>query len=136
TKKMSKSATQPQHAVYILDTAEEIRAKVMRATTDSLRDIRFDTDRPGIYNLLVIYELFTGYSRTDIVARFAGKGYAEFKRELARVIIAGLRPLQTRFREFATDPASLDALLLAGAEKVRPVAEATLTAAKHNMGLG
>jgi tryptophanyl-tRNA synthetase len=135
-KKMSKSDTQPHHAAYVLDTPEHIRTKIMRATTDSLRDIRFDAHRPGLYNLLVIYELFTGCSRPDIEARFTGKGYAEFKRELTEVIIEGLRPLQTRYRDFATDPAALDALLAAGAAKVRPLAEKTLTAAKHNMGLG
>ncbi|MCL6614139.1 MAG: hypothetical protein K6U03_05940 [Firmicutes bacterium] len=61
----------------LLDSPDSIRAKIMRATTDSSREIVFDENRPGIYNLLVIYELFTGFSRPEIEARFAGKGYAE-----------------------------------------------------------
>src|SRR3990170_1126247 len=52
TKKMSKSDTAPGNAIYLLDSPDDIQAKVMRATTDSLREIRFDTERPGIYNLL------------------------------------------------------------------------------------
>jgi tryptophanyl-tRNA synthetase len=136
TKKMSKSEAQPYHAIFVLDAPDVIQTKIMRATTDSLREIRFDQDRPGIYNLLVIYELFTGDGRPEIEARFAGKGYAEFKRELAEVIIERLRPLQARYRDFATDPASLDALLTAGAAKMRPVAEKKLAMAKSHVGLG
>jgi tryptophanyl-tRNA synthetase len=136
TKKMSKSDTQQYHAIAVLDTPDAIRTKVMRATTDSLREIRFDASRPGIYNLLVLYELFSGGSRADIEARFAGKGYGDFKQELAEVIIEGLRPLQTRYRDFATDPASLEALLSAGASQVRSMAEKKVTTVKDKVGLG
>ncbi|MCH8865044.1 MAG: tryptophan--tRNA ligase, partial [Chloroflexi bacterium] len=60
TKKMSKSETDSGHAINLLDSPDAIRSKVMRATTDSRREVCFDENRPGIYNLLVIYELFTG----------------------------------------------------------------------------
>lgn len=136
TKKMSKSETREGHAINLLDSPEDIRTKVMKATTDSLREIVFDENRPGIYNLLVIYELFTGLSRSDIEARFEGKGYADFKRELAEVVIEGLRPLQSRYRELTTDPTYLDSLLREGASRVRPIAEKTLTAVKNRVGLG
>jgi tryptophanyl-tRNA synthetase len=53
TQKMSKSAPRPGHAIYWLDTPDDIRAKLMRATTDSLREIRFNPLRPGVYNLLI-----------------------------------------------------------------------------------
>jgi tryptophanyl-tRNA synthetase len=83
TKKMSKSEVGPGHIIYLLDSPDDIRAKIMRATTDSLREIRFDESRPGICNLLVIYELFTKLGRKEIEARFEGKGYVDLKRELA-----------------------------------------------------
>jgi tryptophanyl-tRNA synthetase len=136
TKKMSKSEAGPGHAISLLDSSEDIRSKIMAAKTDSLREIRFDESRPGVYNLLVIYELFTGLSRPAIEARFEGKGYADLKRELAEVIIEGLRPLQTRYRELTTDPTYLDSLLTEGADKVRPIAERVLTAVKDRVGLG
>ncbi|MBI4187252.1 MAG: tryptophan--tRNA ligase [Chloroflexi bacterium] len=136
TKKMSKSETNPGHAINLLDSPDEIRAKIMRATTDSLRDIRFDESRPGIYNLLVIYELFTGRSRAEIEASFEGKGYAELKRELAEVITAQLQPLQSRYRELTADPGHIDRLLAEGASKVQPIAEKTLAMVKEKIGLG
>ncbi len=136
TKKMSKSEEKWGHAVNLLDSPDDIRAKIMRATTDSLRGVRFDESRPGLYNLLVIYELFTGYARPDIEARFEGKGYADLKREVAEAVIEGLRPLQQRYRELTADPSYLDSVLADGASRVRPVAEETLRAVKQKVGLG
>ncbi len=136
TKKMSKSETNPAHAINLLDSPEAIRSKLMRATTDSQRDIRFDEGRPGIYNLLVIYELFTGLRRPEIEARFTGKGYADFKRELGEIVVEGLRPLQTRYRDLTADPTYIDSLLSEGASRARPLAEKTLAAVKKKAGLG
>ncbi len=136
TGKMSKSEEGSGHAINLLDSPDDIRAKVMRATTDSLREIRFDENRPGINNLLVIYELFTGLSRPDIEARFEGKGYAVLKKELAEVIVDNLAPLQSRYREITADPAYLDSLLAEGASKARPIAEKTLSTVKEKIGLG
>jgi tryptophanyl-tRNA synthetase len=136
TKKMSKSETGKGHALNLLDTPDEIRAKIMSATTDSLREIRFDPDRPAVTNLLTIYELFSGLSRTAIEQRFAGKGYAELKQELADVVIEHLKPLQARYRVLADDPSHLDHLLTEGASRVQPIAEKTVTRVKVAIGLG
>ena len=136
TKKMSKSEVGPGHIIYLLDSPDDIRAKIMRATTDSLREIRFDESRPGICNLLVIYELFTKLGRMEIEARFEGKGYVDLKRELAEVVVENLRPLQSRYRELTADPTCIDSLLTEGAARVRPVAEKTLAIVKEKTGLG
>jgi tryptophanyl-tRNA synthetase len=136
TRKMSKSEAHSGHAVNLLDPPDAIRAKIMRATTDSLREVRFDESRPGIYNLLAIYELFTGLSRPDIEARFEGKGYADLKRALAEVVIDGLRSLQSRYQELTAEPAYIDSLLARGAARVRPIAEKTLSTVKDRVGLG
>jgi tryptophanyl-tRNA synthetase len=136
TTKMSASETAVGHAINLLDSAEVIQGKILRATTDSQRDIVFDGSRPGIYNLLVIYELFTGKSRKDIEAHFDGQGYAALKKELGEVVIEGLRPLQTRYRELTADPTYIDSVLSEGADRARPQAEKTLTLVKERVGLG
>ncbi|HEY83100.1 MAG TPA: tryptophan--tRNA ligase [Dehalococcoidia bacterium] len=136
TQKMSKSEEDRGGTICLLDSPDEIRAKIMKATTDSLREVRFDEGRPGIYNLLVIYELFTGQPREEIEARFEGKGYADLKRELAEVVIEGLAPLQARYRELTADPAHIDSLLTQGADRIRPIAEKTLSLVKERIGLG
>ena len=135
-KKMSKDDDTPGHAIALLDSPDVIMAKVKRATTDSLRDIIFDEKRPGLYNLLVIYELFTGQNRKEIEAHFAGQGYAALKKELGEVVVEGLRPLQTRYKELTADPAYLDSLLKEGADRARPMAEKTLKKVVERVGLG
>lgn len=135
-KKMSKSEGGPGNTINLLDSPDDIRSKVSKATTDSLREIRFDESRPGIHNLLVIYELFTGEGRKDIEARFEGKGYADLKGEISEVIIESLRPVQSRYKQLTEDPAHIDALLSKGANKIRPTAERVLSEVKEKIGLG
>lgn len=135
TKKMSKSDIHPGHAIYLLDTPDEIRGKIARATTDSLREVRFDDSRPGITNLLGIYELFTGLPRQQIEARFEGKGYMDFKKDLADVVVDGLRPLQDRYRELAEDPVYIESVLTEGAAKAQPIAAKMLNEVKHRIGM-
>ena len=136
TRKMSKSEENTGHAINLLDPPDAIRSKIQRATTDSLREIRFDENRPGIFNLLTIYQLFTGGSNKEIEAQFEGKGYADFKKALAEVVVEGLRPLQERYRELTAEPGLIDSILAEGAAKARPTAEKTLAAVKDRIGLG
>jgi tryptophanyl-tRNA synthetase len=136
TKKMSKSENAPNHAIGLLDTPDVIRKKIMRATTDSQTTVIFDTTRPGIYNLLTIYQTLTGENKKDIEAKFEGKGYGDFKKALAEVVIESLRPLQERYKELTADPGHIDAILKSGADKARPLAEKTLAEVKKRIGLG
>ncbi|MFC1967571.1 tryptophan--tRNA ligase [Chloroflexota bacterium] len=136
TKKMSKSEDNTGHAIDLLDPPDKIRAKIMRATTDSLREIRFDVKRPGIFNLLTIYQLFTGEKKETIEAKFEGKGYGDFKKALAEVVVEGLRPLQERYHKLADEPGRIDAILKEGADKARPMAEKTLALVKSRIGIG
>jgi len=136
TRKMSKSEANEGHAINLLDSPDDIRSKVMRATTDSGREIRFDEKRPGIHNLLTIYRFFSGMKETEVEAQFEGKGYADFKKELAELIVEHLKPLQSRYREIASEPEYINRLLAEGSAKVRPVAERTLRLVKEKIGLG
>jgi tryptophanyl-tRNA synthetase len=136
TKKMSKSETNPNHAIYLLDEPEVVRRRLARATTDSLRDIRFDPERPGVFNLLTIYELFTGESRERIESHFDGKGYGDLKREVAEAIVEGLRPLQEKYRDLRQNQDYVDDILRRGAERAASIADVTLADMKARVGLG
>jgi tryptophanyl-tRNA synthetase len=136
TKKMSKSETAAGHAINLLDSPDDIRGKIMRATTDSQREIRFDPSRPGIFNLLTIYHLFSGQSQKDIEAQFEGKGYSDFKQALAEVVVEGLRPLQERYKELTADPTHIDSILTESANRARPKAEEVLAKVREKVGLG
>ncbi len=136
TKKMSGSEMGAGHAINLLDSPDTIRSKIMKATTDSQKDILFDESRPGIFNLLTIYQTITGEKKKDIESHFAGKGYSDLKKALAEVVIEGLRPLQERYRELTSEPGHIDSILAEGAAKAHPLAEKTLTEVKKRVGLG
>jgi len=136
TNKMSKSEAGSGHAINLLDSPDMISSKIMKATTDSLRDVLFDESRPGIFNLLTIYQTFTGEDKKVIESRFEGKGYGDFKKALAEVVIEGLRPLQERYKELTAQPGHIDSILTAGAAKARPLAEKMLAEVKNKVGLG
>lgn len=134
--KMSKSDPNPNSRINLLDDAKTIKQKIARATTDSLRLIAFDPERPGITNLLTIYQLLTGQSQQEIEAEFAGKGYGDFKAALIERLVATLEPIQKRYYELMDDPATLENILRRSAEQVQPVAAATLQRVKDVIGLG
>ncbi len=135
TKKMSKSIDRPGHAIGMLDSPDEIRAKIMKATTDSLGLIRFDEDRPGVNNLLVLYRELSGESAETIQEHFEGKGYAALKGDLADLVVDALSPIQESYTALIEDPELLDAKLGAAAERLRAIGSATLTRTKEAIGL-
>ncbi|PAF45002.1 tryptophan--tRNA ligase [Helicobacter sp. 11S02596-1] len=133
--KMSKSAKGNNHAIFLLDSPEEILKKFKKATTDSHNAIIFDETRAGVYNLLSIYEVFTHKSREMIENEFAHKGYGEFKIAVAEVVIEALRPIQEEYLRLSTEKGYIQKVLRAGADKVRPLAKATYQKAKDLVGL-
>jgi tryptophanyl-tRNA synthetase len=132
-KKMSKSDDDPAGSIFLLDDADTITKKIRRAVTDSGTDIKFDASRPAITNLLTIYHLLTGRSNEECEAHFAGKGYGQFKAELAEVVVEFLRPFQGRVQQY--DDATLNGILKPGAEKAREVAKKTLQNVYSKMGM-
>lgn len=123
-KKMSKSDENLNGSIFLLDDADTITKKIKRAVTDSGTEITFDESRPAITNLLTIYQLLTGKSAEECVTHFEGKGYGQFKGEIAEAAIEFLRPFQDRVHQF--DDATLETILKSGAEKARSIASQTL----------
>src|SRR5439155_25430453 len=106
TKKMSKSDADLGGSIFLLDDADTITKKFKKAVTDSGTEINFDETRPAIKNLLTIYQLLTGKSPDECVSHFAGKGYGQFKGELAETIVEFLRPFQERVNHYSDDELS------------------------------
>ncbi len=131
--KMSKSHQGANHAIFLLDEPDIIVKKIKKAATDSMGVIAFDEKREGIFNLLNIYMLLSDESPENIEERFKNKGYGDFKKELAEVVIQALKPIQERYKEISDD--EVKAVLNGGTEKARPLARATYQKAKELMGL-
>jgi tryptophanyl-tRNA synthetase len=135
TKKMSKSETGSGHSIGLLEEPSAIRKKIMRATTDSLPAVDFKSMGPGVANLLTIHQAFTGWTDDQVKAHFAGMRYGDLKKTVAEAVLAGLEPIQTRYREITSDPGYLDGVLREAADRVRPLAADTVRKVKERMGI-
>jgi tryptophanyl-tRNA synthetase len=135
TQKMSKSAPTPAGYIALLDEPDVIRRKIRRAKTDSGTEVMATPDKPALTNLLGIYAGLTNRSVPEIEDQYRGKGYGDFKKDLAEVVVESLSPIRERTLELLDDPRELDEVLEAGAEKARRVARSTLHDAWAKLGL-
>jgi tryptophanyl-tRNA synthetase len=133
--KMSKSATGSGHAVGLLDPIDQVRKKIMRATTDSQPAVDFETLGIGVQNLLNIFRAFSGWPADKMREHFSGMRYGDLKKQVAEMVAASLEPLQKRYREIVAEPGYVDRVLREGAERVSPIAKSTVRLTKERMGL-
>jgi tryptophanyl-tRNA synthetase len=135
TAKMSKSASGPGGLVDLLDEPSVIRKRIRGAVTDTDREVRYDVEaKPGVSNLLTILASFTGRTPDEAAADYAGKGYGDLKADVAEATVEGLAPVRERAGELLKDPAELDRLLAAGADRAREHAAATLARVHERVG--
>ena len=132
--KMSKSSSDKDSYILILDSEDETRKKIKKAVTDSVGVVNFTDEQPGIKNLITIYSSLTGKTPEDIVKMYEGKGYGEFKSDVAEVVVEGLRPIRTRFEEIRNDKEYLEKVYREGAEKASFLGTKTLRKVHKKMG--
>ncbi len=134
-KKMSKSDPQESY-IGLFDEPEVIKEKIMKATTDTGKVIRYDPEKKaGISNLLTIYSLFSNKSIRDIEKKFKGKGYADFKKSLAELLINYLEPFRRKRKELLQREVYVKEILEQGRKRAQLLAQSTMTEAKKKMGL-
>lgn len=136
TKKMSKSDPNQKSFISLLDTPKQMEKKIKSAVTDSEGIVKFDKEnKPGVSNLLSIYSILGNKSIEELETYYEGKGYGEFKGDLAEVVVNALEPIQTRYYDLIESD-KLDIILDEGAERANRVAMKTLAKIENAMGLG
>jgi tryptophanyl-tRNA synthetase len=136
TRKMAKSNPSPGSYILLTDAPDVIRKKIRKAVTDSGSEIIYQPDeKPALATLLTIYSLLSNTPITELEDRYKGKGYGDFKKELAEVVVEGLGPLQDRMREYEDDPGRLDIVLDAGGARARSLAAPMMDAVNARVGL-
>ena len=121
--------------IFLMDDIKSVRKKIMSAVTDNYNKVVFDEEnQPGISNLMGILSKITGETFQSIEKRFEGKGYGDFKREVADAVCSLLEEIQLRFNEY-NNKEFLDKILSAGAKKASLVASETLKRITRSMGL-
>ncbi|MGE6260195.1 tryptophan--tRNA ligase [Heyndrickxia sporothermodurans] len=136
TKKMSKSDPNRKGFISILDDPKTIEKKIKSSVTDSDGIVKFDKEsKPGISNLLSIYSIFENKPISEIEAQYEGKGYGDFKGDLAAVVVKNLSPIQEKYHSLMESD-ELDRILDMGAEKANIQANKMLKKMENAMGLG
>ncbi len=135
TKKMSKSDENENAYILLIDDEATIRRKIKRSVTDSIGVIAYNDDQPGIKNLLDIYSQLANKSVDEIVAMYEGKGYGDFKADVAEVIVEALRPIRERYYELLKDKSYLENVYAEGAAKAEKQARKVLRKVYKKVGL-
>jgi len=127
TAKMSKSASSAAGIIELLDESSVTLKKIKSAVTDTGREVQFnEIEKPGISNLLTIYSALTGETISQIESKYVDKGYGDFKKDVADVVIGFVEPFKKRTDEIMSDKGELERILKVGAEKAGHVAQETL----------
>lgn len=135
TKKMSKSAENPNGSVFLSDDRDTVIRKFKRAVTDSGSEIVYDpVSKPGVSNLLTVYSVFAERTIKEAEAEFAGRGYGEFKLAVGEAVADRLAPIQREQTRLLADKAYLHEVLKGGAERAAYTAGRTLARVYKKIG--
>ncbi len=134
--KMSKSAASDSGIVWMLDTPTAIAKKIRSAVTDTGREVRFDrAEKAGVSNLLAILSAFRGQDIATLQEEYAGRGYGDFKRDVADAVVEAFAPVRERTLELQADPAEVDRILEASGQRANGIASAKLAQVQERVGL-
>ena len=136
--KMSKSNPSEQSVVKLVDSDEVIADKFRKAKTDP--DLLPATvaeleARPEARNLLTIFAALADRTPDAVLADYAGKGFGQFKPDLADLAVAKLGPIRDEMLRLLGDRGAIDAILRDGADRATALAAPTLEHAQEAMGL-
>ncbi len=135
--KMSKSDTDQNGCIYLMEKPEDIMRKFKRAVTDSdtERCVRYAPgEKPGVSNLMQIYAAVTGKSFAEIESAFDGKGYGALKPAVGEAVAEMLRPIREEAERVMKDKSYLESVYRAGAERASIVAGRTLRKVYSKIG--
>jgi len=135
TIKMSKSDTNVNNYIALLDSTDIIAKKIKKSVMDSITGITYDLEnRPGVANLLTILATLTDRTPQDVAVEFENQGNAALKNAVTEVVLDAVKPFQEKYNELISDKAQMDAILREGAEKARILAEPTMKRIFERMG--
>ncbi len=133
--KMSKSDPNQLGTLYITDSEDVLRKKIMSAVTDSEGGVVYSPDtKPGVSNLIGIFSATTGKTNGEIEAEFAGKGYGYFKQSVADAVIEHLKPIRLKYGEISRDKGYIEGVLKRGGTSAQARADKTMSKVFRKVG--
>ena len=128
----------PDHwAIGLLESSDEIWAKLRPAVTDPKRIKRTDPGTPEVCNIYHLHKAFSPPATVEHVAvqcSTAGWGCIDCKKVLAESMESELVPIRARAAALRDDTAGVDGALAAGADRCRTLARETMRGVRERMG--
>lgn len=134
--KMSKSDIDPLGTLNLLDNEDVIYDKIKQAVTDSGSEVVYKEDKAAISNLLTIYSSVSNLTIKELEEKYKGKGYGEFKNDLAEVVSSFLQTIQQRYNELKSDESKLEKILNDGRDFAVFKSSKKIQQVKEVVGLG
>ena len=138
TAKMSKSDPSDQSRINLTDDADAIAGKVRKAKTDPEplpETVEGLVGRPEADNLVGIYAALAGQTKAEVLKTFGGQGFGMgLKPALAEILVERLAPVSGEMRRLMADPAEIDRVLAAGAQRARAIAAPILQETRDIVG--
>ena len=132
-RKMSKSIG---NTIDIFAPEDVVKKQIMGMVTDTKRILRTDPGRPEVCNVCQLHRSFgDDYDEIWDGERTARTGCVDTKKLLAERVLRHYAEPRARDAELMADPARIDRILDEGAERVRPIAQATMAEVREKMGL-
>ncbi len=136
TRKMDKSAEDSKGCIYLLEPVSQAMKKIKSAVTDSEAIVKYDkTNKPGISNLMTIYSSITNLSYKKIEKLYEGKGYGDFKGDLAEIVGKELTIIQTKYQDIISSD-KLNSILDKGKERATILGNRKIAKVYKKVGLG
>ncbi|HDR27390.1 tryptophan--tRNA ligase [Rhodovulum sp.] len=138
TKKMSKSDPSDMSRINLTDDADTISKKIRKAKTDpeplpeTLEGLE---GRPEARNLVNIYAALAELTPEQVIAEHGGQQFGTFKPALADLAVARLAPINAEMGRLMQDPAEIDRILAAGAERANEIAAPILKRSYEIVGM-
>jgi tryptophanyl-tRNA synthetase len=137
SKKMSKSDESDYSRINLTDDADAIALKFRKAKSDpdALPENADGLEgRPEAANLLGIYAALSDQGRDQAIARFAGRSFSDFKKELTELAVSVLAPISDEMKRYLADTAQLDAILSEGAHRARAISSPIMAEVQEIVG--
>ena len=135
---MSKSDPSDMSRINLTDDADAIAQKIRKARTDAEplpETLDGLAGRAEARNLVNIYAALAGTSAEAVIAEYAGQPFSVFKPALADLAVDHLSPITGRMQALMADPAEIDRILGAGADRAAEIAEPILARTYEIVGM-
>ena len=129
TSKMSKSDISDYSRINLKDNKDTIVKKIKKSKTADMpmpSSQEKVTQMPEVNNLINIFTGVTSFSKQDLITKYEGQNFSNFKNDLSDALVEKIAPIGDEINKLMKDKSYLDQIMREGTEKARNKSELVL----------